>query len=412
MSTYNPIASQTLTSGAASVTFTNIPQNYTDIVIIATGAVNTESTLYFRFNNDSSSNYSTTVLYGTGVSAGGYRWSNQSQMFFYNWNGNQGNAIFNIQNYSNTTTYKTVLAKTNNATNTTTACVGLWRSTANITELLIHSNDTFITGSTFNLYGIASGSLKATGGTVTTDGTYFYHTFDSSNIFTPSQALTADYLIVAGGGGGGANRGGGGAAGGYRTFTSQSFLANINYAVTIGAGGVGGNFTTGIQATSGATSTFNSNSATGGGRGGQNSYAPLTGGSGGGAGGTSTGNPSLAGAAGNAGSYSPVEGYAGGAGLDGLSGGGGGGSSAVGSAASGTTHPQSNAGAGTSSSIGGSAITYAQGGNGGGSNVNDVSGVAGTANRGNGGGGAANQNLSTTTGGNGGSGIVIVRYLV
>ena len=52
---------------------------------------------------------------------------------------------------------------------------------------------------------------KATGGTITTDGTYWFHTFTSSGTFTPTQSLTADMVVVAGGGGGGG--GGRGASG-------------------------------------------------------------------------------------------------------------------------------------------------------------------------------------------------------
>ena len=45
----------------------------------------------------------------------------------------------------------------------------------------------------------------ATGGTITTDGDYKVHTFNSSGTFTVTTAGTAgvEYLIIAGGGGGG-----------------------------------------------------------------------------------------------------------------------------------------------------------------------------------------------------------------
>jgi hypothetical protein len=78
----------------------------------------------------------------------------------------------------------------------------------------------------------------ATGGTVTSDATYWYHTFTSSGTFTPTKALTADYLVVAGGGGGGGRRGAGGGAGGLLNFASQS--VSTAQTITIGAGGTGG----------------------------------------------------------------------------------------------------------------------------------------------------------------------------
>ena len=59
--------------------------------------------------------------------------------------------------------------------------------------------------------------IEATGGTVTTDGDYKVHTFNSSGTFqvtaTPADA-TVQLLQIAGGGGGGRRRGGGGGAGG------------------------------------------------------------------------------------------------------------------------------------------------------------------------------------------------------
>ena len=53
-------------------------------------------------------------------------------------------------------------------------------------------------------------SPKATGGTVTSDSTYWYHTFTSNGTFTPSQALSCDVVVVAGGAGGGYDRAAGG----------------------------------------------------------------------------------------------------------------------------------------------------------------------------------------------------------
>jgi hypothetical protein len=97
---------------------------------------------------------------------------------------------------------------------------GLWNNTAAITSLTIAVTGASQTiGSTFYLYGISnvtSGS-KATGGVVSSDGTYWYHTFPFSGTFTPTQSLTADYLVIAGGGGGGVHHGGGGGAGGLRS---------------------------------------------------------------------------------------------------------------------------------------------------------------------------------------------------
>jgi hypothetical protein len=63
-------------------------------------------------------------------------------------------------NYSNTTTYKTALNRSNQAAGGVDATVGLWRSTAAIDTIRFYANtngsQNFLTGSTFTLYGIAA----------------------------------------------------------------------------------------------------------------------------------------------------------------------------------------------------------------------------------------------------------------
>ena len=63
MSTNTPIATQALTSAASSVTFSSIPQGYTDLVVVCSvkGAVN--GSLWMYFNGDTGNNYSGTQLY-------------------------------------------------------------------------------------------------------------------------------------------------------------------------------------------------------------------------------------------------------------------------------------------------------------------------------------------------------------
>jgi hypothetical protein len=76
--------------------------------------------------------------------------------------------IFHIQNYSNSTTYKTWLSRANRASSAldyqgTDAVVGLWRSTAAITSITVKNRRggvdyNFASGSNFKLYGIQAGS--------------------------------------------------------------------------------------------------------------------------------------------------------------------------------------------------------------------------------------------------------------
>jgi hypothetical protein len=346
MSTYSPIASQTLTSSVSSVAFTNIPQYFTDLIIIEDGNSTGSTNINMRFNNDSGSNYSRTRMYGDGSGVGSDRNSNQTSIndiiATTNSTTSRGNYIAQIQNYSNTTTYKTAIFRGNDSQYTMGA-VGLWRSTSAINSIDLICGDAanFRSGSTFNLYGIAAGSAKAQGGAVTTDGTYWYHTFKGSGLFTVNQAITADYLVVAGGaGGGGANGhagGGGGGAGGLRctvtatggggSLPSALSLVAGEYAITVGAGGSGGIGT--AYGTNGSNSIFSTITSTGGGGGAANTGTKI--GSAGGSGGGGSNNETT-GQAGGAGTAN--QGFNGGASGNANSSGGGGGAGAVGASGS------------------------------------------------------------------------------
>jgi hypothetical protein len=429
------IPSITLSSNTTTVTLSSIPQGYTDLrVVIVPASSSGTNGIRMRINSDTGSNYSGTYLGGNGTSAASARDTSNTQMLI-SWytgiNTTLGSQFYSLDfmNYTSTTTNKTVLMKTAASGNSTEASVGLWRSTSAITSLSFNINSfgsstgDFITGSTFSLYGIkawvAETTPKATGGYVTQDSTYWYHSFLSSDNFVPNQTVSCDYVVVAGGGGGGGFIGGGGGAGGYRSFTSTSISAGT-YPIVIGAGGIGGYYGGGSGSlktapTTGNASSFNGSSSAGGGGGayfadGSFLGNATSGGSGGG------GSRDRSPGSGNTPSTSPVQGYAGGTGQGGApyyNSGGGGGASAAGS----------NAGA--NSGKGGDGINwlslgtfYAGGGGGapgdaggpglgglggGGNGVNGV-GVSGTTATGGGGGGGNGQ------GGSGGGGIVIVRY--
>lgn len=444
--TYEPIATTTLGSAASSYTFNSIPSTYTDLVIVASfkAASTTIVTPSIRFNGDTGSNYSNTTVYGTGSSVASVRYANKDKSYLGDFAAGVTSTnfipyIISVSNYSNSTTYKTFLCRYNqmNSSNGEVgATAGLWRSTSAITSVTITSDggQNFAIGSTFTLYGIATApapTAKATGGTITYDVGYTYHTFTSSGTFTPLVPLTVDYLVVAGGGGGGGGSqpgAGGGGAGGYRTSiggTALSLTSGTAYTATVGAGGAAGTSGSGTGV-NGGNSVFSTITSAGGGCGaGSINTDTVTSGSGGSGGGGArpgSGNTTMPGGSGNTPSVSPSQGNNGGNGYHraGISsnGGGGGGASAAGQNA-GDVSRGGDGGAGTANSISGSSVTYAGGGGGGSDTGNNGAGgaggggagantgVAGTANLGGGGGGSANYNSS---GGNGGSGIVIVRY--
>ena len=285
-----------------------------------------------------------------------------------------------------------------------------------------------------------------TGGTVTTSGNFRIHTFNSSaNFVVPSSVTLADveYLVIAGGGSGG-DYGGGGGAGGYRSSVvgensgggasaeSRITMAPATYACTIGAGGAAdttdGTYDSG---NSGVNSSIIGGSisiaSVGGGLGGPyNNVNGSSGGSGGGAG--------IAEVTGSAvgGSGTSGQGYAGGSNTVGRGGSGtypggagGGGAGAVGFNGSAKGAAGQPGGAGVASSITGSSITRA-GGGGGASGSSGIGGAGGAGGGGTaegyggadknggtntgGGGGSHIGTASNTISGNGGSGVVIIRY--
>lgn len=159
--TYESIATQTLGSATASVTFSSIPSTYTDLVVIINAKGTGSSYLFIQFNGDTTNAYSNTLLTGYAGSALSGRDTSANQIgpawAGASLSGVWTNAIFNIQNYKNTTTNKTVLTRFNSTDSEVTAGVGLWRNTAAINSVRIYtSTSSYDAGSTFSLYGIAS----------------------------------------------------------------------------------------------------------------------------------------------------------------------------------------------------------------------------------------------------------------
>jgi hypothetical protein len=156
--TYEKIATTTLGSVAASVTFSSISSAYTDLVLVAMPIKDNANSPYLRFNSDSGSNYSQTYLEGNGTAASSARGSNQS-FGYINLNATpevNGYIIVNLNNYSNTTTYKTYIANTGQSATAVDRVIGLWRNTAAISTILIASSNggNYAAGSVFTLYGI------------------------------------------------------------------------------------------------------------------------------------------------------------------------------------------------------------------------------------------------------------------
>ena len=304
-----------------------------------------------------------------------------------------------------------------------TGVVGMIRYNTTVNELQVYN------GTMWKIIGGMSG----TGGTIADIGGYRIHTFTSDGTFTLISGGDVDYLVVAGGGGGGAAKStadqynpgaGGGGAGGVRT--GNTSLNSGSYIITCGTGGSGpnGSASPGNGNKGGNSSIASLIVADGGGGGGKGTdgVAGLSGGCGGGAGGSSTGGTSGTGGSGSIG-------FGGGNSLGANSGGGGGGGmGSVGSDGSATGG--GNGGNGIESSISGTSTYYAAGGGGGRGDGNvEAGGTGGTGGGGRGGGNGSQATVGTqftgsgggggkdaaapiSSGADGGSGVVIIRYRI
>ena len=167
--TYNLIASNTLSSSAASVTFSAIPNTFTDLVlrmsVRSTSTAANFVSMLGNYNTDtgSTNTYSITVLKGDGSTASSYRESNY--FFISNTSVNAANSTSNtftsyelyIPNYlvSANKPYSIISAGETNATGADISAVaGLWRNTAAITQIVLDPAGDFAAGSSFFLYGI------------------------------------------------------------------------------------------------------------------------------------------------------------------------------------------------------------------------------------------------------------------
>ena len=307
-------------------------------------------------------------------------------------------------------------------------------------------------GTEWYLISIGNAGL---GGIVSTYTGYIAHTFTSSGTFIVSAGtLSCDILIVGGGGGGGCGTGGGG-GGGAVLYKSHSITSGT-YPIIIGDGGLGAIASDSGGFIGGDTTAF-SVTATGGGPGGGEANNGANNNAGANGGGSNSGHPIGVGTAPTASGWSVYAGYDGG-GWGGLwvtpGGGGGAGANGGSGGSSSGSNPQTHGGIGVQIGAiidgtnnyywggggGGCMTTWSshsgQGGDGGlggggaGGNTDSIanpgggsalnsggSGYEGNAGRGgaggaNTGGGAGGSSDNQTTGANGGSGIVVIRYAI
>ena len=168
--TYSKLADTTVGAGGASaITFNNIPQNYTDLILKISARTNRADGVGFdninlQFNG-SAIGYSMRLLYGTGTNALSVNSSTTAATFQYATSSNAttatfGNSELYIPNYTGNTLKSFIsdsAAENNSTGNNDTILalsVSLWSNTTAINRITLTGASNFAQYSTATLYGI------------------------------------------------------------------------------------------------------------------------------------------------------------------------------------------------------------------------------------------------------------------
>ena len=159
--TYDLLDSTTLASAASSVTFTGIDQSYGDLVLVAESKnTGTGAYMTMKLNNDTGSNYNQIFADGNGSSAQSISYSNQSIAYLQGVdpmsNTDSNLTVLQFLDYSATNKHKSILHRDNRANALVYMQAIRYASNSALTtiEIAVNSNS-FASGSTFYLYGIA-----------------------------------------------------------------------------------------------------------------------------------------------------------------------------------------------------------------------------------------------------------------
>ena len=162
--TYIPIATQTLGSAAASITFSSIPGTYTDLRLVVSNAMTVAggNDLQFRFNGDTATNYSITGMHGSGTAATGVT-TPSTTIIDPDASSAVGTSatipnlyMMDVFSYAGSTnkTCLIVNSEDHNGTGDVGVSVALWRSTAAITSITALCGSNLLTGTIATLWGI------------------------------------------------------------------------------------------------------------------------------------------------------------------------------------------------------------------------------------------------------------------
>lgn len=155
-----PLANLTLSSAAATLTFSSISGSFRDLMLVANYTTSTGSYVQVRINGDTGSNYSFVEMFGYG-SGSGSSGSTNAQFWLDPAFGHSTSepAIGQIHflDYSATDKHKPALVKWGQAGVAVETSAVRWANTSAITSFVLYpSSGNFATGSTFALYGVSA----------------------------------------------------------------------------------------------------------------------------------------------------------------------------------------------------------------------------------------------------------------
>jgi hypothetical protein len=139
--------------------FSNIPQNYGDLVIALNVGPNSEvATIILQFNGDTgSTSYSYVSMLGNGSTTASNSGTQDAASLGYVLGTGQYMSVGHVMDYSSSDKHKTILVRHANPSREASAVTNRWANTAPVTSLRIAAAvSNFASGSTFSLYGIAA----------------------------------------------------------------------------------------------------------------------------------------------------------------------------------------------------------------------------------------------------------------
>lgn len=158
------IQKQTLASGASSVTFSSIPQTYTNLKLLTSTVTSVGSgvaPIDLTFNGDSGVHYFYNIItnaFGTSVTGNSNNATETTFAIMGDAGDTNASASANeitVMNYSGSTFGKAMTGVCSSTTQGVYRTAGLWVQTAAVTSVTLSlGTGTFSTGSVFSLYGM------------------------------------------------------------------------------------------------------------------------------------------------------------------------------------------------------------------------------------------------------------------